>query len=348
MHLIRHCISVTTAAVPLLITSVSGMAQEISAETSANCALISGDEQRLDCYDALYAPRVTEEESDEESDDKTSEETSESTDKLIGESQSAERAIFSFTDGFVTHRPNYILPLTWVNDPNPRPVSPQHAATGYDYELANEEAKYQISFKVPLLTGLFDERTTLWFGYTQNSFWQVYNQDESAPFRETTYEPEIFFRRQLDWKIGPGTLNRVTLGFNHQSNGQSDPRSRSWNRITASATYSYDRWAFMVRPWYRLPESGSDDDNVDIEKYLGYASYHAVYKPSEDQTLSLKLLNNLRSDDNHTSVELGYSFPLGDTVKGFIQYYNGYGESLIDYNHRIERVGIGIMLNDWL
>ncbi|MGM0951670.1 MAG: phospholipase A [Pseudomonadota bacterium] len=348
MHSIRYCISVTTVAVPLLITSVSGTAQEISAETSANCALISSNEQRLDCYDALHAPRVAQEEADEEIDDSASEETSESTDKLIGESQSAERAIFSFTDGFVTHRPNYILPLTWVNDPNPRPASPQHAATDYDYDLENEEAKYQISFKVPLLTGLFDDRTTLWFGYTQNSFWQVYNQDESAPFRETTYEPEVFLRHQLDWKIGPGKLNGVTLGFNHQSNGQSDPRSRSWNRITASATYSYDRWLFMVRPWYRLPETSGNDDNANIEKYLGHASYHAVYKVSEDQTLSLKLLNNLRSNDNHTSVELGYSFPLGDTVKGFIQYYNGYGESLIDYNHRIERVGIGIMLNDWL
>jgi len=47
-------------------------------------------------------------------------------------------------------------------------------------------------------------------------------------------------------------------------------------------------------------------------------------------------------------VEFGYSFPVGDTLKGFFQYYNGYGESLIDYNERIERFGIGIMLNDWL
>ena len=61
-----------------------------------------------------------------------------------------------------------------------------------------------------------------------------------------------------------------------------------------------------------------------------------------------ELMNNLRSDDNKTSVEFGYSFPMGDTVKGFFQYYNGYGESLIDYNHRIQRFGIGIMLNDWL
>src|SRR5690606_82789 len=186
-----------------------------------------------------------------------------------------------------------------------------------------------------------------WFGYTQRSFWQVYNQDESAPFRETDYEPELFFRHQLGWDMGPGTLSAVSIGFNHQSNGQADARSRSWNRIMGSVGYSYDRWLFMVKPWLRLPESGGDDDNADIERYLGHASYHAVYKLTEDRTFSLKLLNNLRSD-NRTSVEFGYSFPMGDTLKGFFQYYNGYGESLIDYNHRIARFGIGIMLNDWL
>ena len=104
---------------------------------------------------------------------------------------------------------------------------------------------------------------------------------------------------------------------------------------------------FQVEPWYRLPESTSENDNADIERYLGHASYNAVYKLTEDRTFSLKLLNNLRSD-NRTSVEFGYSFPVGDTLKGFFQYYNGYGESLIDYNERIERFGIGIMLNDWL
>jgi len=246
----------------------------------------------------------------------------------------------------VTHRPNYILPFTYVDDPNPRPTSPRLGPAGYDFALEEEEAKYQISFKIPLLTGIFDDRTTFWFGYTQQSYWQVYNTKDSAPFRETNYEPEIFFRHRLDWDLGPGTLSAVSLSFNHQSNGQSEPRSRSWNRIMGTAAYSYDRWLFMVNPWFRLPESGSDDDNSDIEKYLGHGSYHAVYKLTEDRTFSLKLLNNMRST-NRTSVEFGYSFPMGDTMKGFFQYYNGYGESLIDYNERIERFGVGILLNNW-
>jgi len=350
--------------------SSAAMAQSSEDPSGVDCALIRKGVQRLACYDARHDPKAARARANEQSlkQAEKSAETlvadKETRQKLVGNALeddpdtgvmaslvsnylSAERSIFSFAGSFVTHQPNYILPLTWVKDPNPFPTSPRLGAIGYDYGLEREEAKYQISFKVPLLTGIFDDKTTFWFGYTQKSFWQVYNQDESAPFRETNYEPELFFRQQLDWELGPGTLSAVSVGFNHQSNGQADPRSRSWNRIMGSMGYSYDRWLFMVKPWLRLPESGGDDDNADIERYLGHASYHAVYKLTEDRTFSLKLLNNLRSD-NRTSVEFGYSFPMGDTLKGFFQYYNGYGESLIDYNHRIERFGVGIMLNDWL
>jgi len=358
------------ALIVLTLTASPASFAQDTGDSSVNCALIRDGVQRLACYDARNDPQTARDNASEEALE-TSEAQAEqlAADKetraeivgnaleddpdegvmksLVNNYLAAEQAVFSFAGSLVTHKPNYILPLTWVDHPNPNPVSPRLGTTGYDYFLENEEAKYQISFKVPLLTGFFDKRTTFWFGYTQKSFWQVYNQDESAPFRETNYEPELFFRHQLDWDIGPGTLNGVTIGFNHQSNGQADPRSRSWNRIKASAAYSYGRWLFQVEPWYRLPESASDNDNADIERYLGHASYNAVYKLTEDRTFSLKLLNNLRSD-NRTSVEFGYSFPVGDTLKGFFQYYNGYGESLIDYNERIERFGIGIMLNDWL
>lgn len=344
------------------------------------CALIKNGIQRLACYDAINDPAAARNDaSDQDLDtiDKSTQtleyqeaDSLETDDSSLGvaanaEQESAdedtgvmsatlnrymaaERALFSFSGSFVGHRPMYILPFSYMKNANREPTSPRLGSTGYDYSIDNKEAKYQISFKVPLMTGWLDDRTTLWFGYTQKSFWQVYNQDESAPFRETNHEPEIFLRYAADFDIGPGTLNGVTLGLNHESNGQSEPRSRSWNRIVGSAAYSYDRWLFIVQPWYRLPEDASEDDNPDIERYLGHANYLAIYKWTEDRTMSLKLMNNLRSEDNKTSVELGYSFPMGDTIKGFVHYYNGYGESLIDYNQRIQRIGIGIMLNDWL
>lgn len=269
-------------------------------------------------------------------------------DRAMAQEMDAYEARERLIGGFVPYQPTYILPYTYVESPSQTPTSPRLGEADYDANLNNEEAKYQISFRVPLLTGLLDDSTTLWFGYTQRSFWQVYNTKDSAPFRETNYEAEIFLQQRLGWDIGPGELNAVSVGLNHQSNGQSEPRSRSWNRIKGSISYSYDRWLFMINPWYRLPEKDSEDDNADIEKYLGHADYIAVYKWNDDHVLSTRLMNNLRSGDNRTSVELGYSFPIGETLKGYVQYYNGYGESLIDYNERIHRIGVGIMLNDWL
>jgi phospholipase A1 len=344
-----------------------------------DCALIKDGVQRLACYDAINDPASArngasdesldaidkstealqyEEAANAENGDATLGPAEESTTGEDGEDTgvmsailnryvAAEKAIFSFSGSFVGHRPMYILPFSYMKNANREPTNPRLGATDYDYGIDNQEAKYQISFKVPLLTGWLDDRTTLWFGYTQKSFWQVYNTDDSAPFRETNYEPEVFVRYETNYDLGPGRLNGVTLGFNHESNGQSEPRSRSWNRIVGLAAYSYDRWLFILQPWYRLPEDDSEDDNEDIERYLGYANYMAIYKWSEDRTLSMKLMNNLRSD-NKTSIELGYSFPMGDTIKGYVHYYNGYGESLIDYNERIQRIGIGVMLNDWL
>lgn len=321
------------------------------------CTMIENGVERLACYDDFALP---EQEHDYENgaaiEPKAdtnpalggrADEDSGVMSRIVDRYVEVEKAIFSFSGSFVGHRPMYILPFSYLKNANRTPVSPRTGASRYDYELDNQEAKYQISFKVPLLTGLLDDRTTLWFGYTQKSFWQVYNSDDSAPFRETNFEPEVFLRYAASYDLGPGTLSSMTLGLNHESNGQSEPRSRSWNRIMGSVSYSYDRWLFMIQPWYRLPEKSDDDDNEDIERYLGHANYMAIYKWTEDRTLSLKLMNNLRSD-NKTSVELGYSFPMGDTVKGYIHYYNGYGESLIDYNERVQRIGIGIMLNDWL
>ncbi|WP_166262213.1 phospholipase A [Marinobacter salicampi] len=365
-----------TALSPVVATGQENPEADLETIRIEDCALITDGVKRLSCYDAVIDPQTAQDNATDESVDAAEEATetlgfsdesdAESSDDTPGEDGreaddedsgvvkalinryvAAEKALFSFNGSFVTHRPTYIMPLTYAHEPNQTPNSPRLGETDYDADLENTEAKYQISFKVPLLTGIFDDRTTLWFGYTQLSFWQLFNTDNSKPFRETNYEPELFARYETNFDIGPGTLNTVALGISHQSNGKSEPQSRSWNRITSQVTYSYNRWLFVLAPWYRIPESDSEDDNPDIERYLGHGDLWTVYKWNEENTLSLKLRNNLRGD-NKTSFELGYSFPIGEALKGYVQYYNGYGESLIDYNQRIQRIGIGVMLNDWL
>ncbi|MDO6805090.1 phospholipase A, partial [Wenyingzhuangia sp. 1_MG-2023] len=62
----------------------------------------------------------------------------------------------------------------------------------------------------------------------------------------------------------------------------------------------------------------------------------------------IMLRNNLDTTNNRGAVEMDFTFPLTRKLKGFVQYFNGYGDSLIDYNHWQERLGVGIKLTDWL
>jgi phospholipase A1 len=139
----------------------------------------------------------------------------------------------------------------------------------------------------------------------------------------------------------------VRLGYKHDANGRQDPLSRSWDRVYAELIFELGRWAVSLRPWYRLPEKESRDDNPDIQDYMGYGDLVVVY-PRGGHTVSALMRNNLDWDNNRGALELGYSFPVTDQLKGYVQVFTGYGESLIDYNHSSTRVGLGIMLHDWL
>ena len=238
------------------------------------------------------------------------------------------------------HKPNYILPISYNDKPNDAPFE----STG-EGELDNYEVKFQISIKFAILDNLFGEQGSLQFAYTNLSFWQAYNSEASSPFRETDHEPELFLIFENDWQF-LGFENRlIQLGVVHQSNGQSGSLSRSWNRIYADFIFEKGKYYLSFRPWIRIGETG-EDNNPDIETYMGHGEVHAMYAGSKHK-LSLMLRNNL-SHPNYGAVEINWSFPLSRRAKWFVQYFNGYGESLIDYNAPVNRLGVGIALTDWL
>ncbi|MEE4242522.1 MAG: phospholipase A [Desulfopila sp.] len=218
-----------------------------------------------------------------------------------------------------------------------------------DIDLDDTEAQFQLSIKTPLGIDLFDSGVDIYAAYTVRSFWQVYNSDISAPFRETNHEPEVWLQIKPDFELFGFRNSIAELGFAHQSNGQAGSLSRSWNRVYASFIFERGNLAFAIKPWYRIQEDSEDDDNPDITDYLGHGEMSMAYK-YKDHTFSLMSRNNIESGFSEGAVQLGWSFPLFDFpyLRGYVQYFSGYGESLIDYDRYVNRLGVGVSLTDLL
>lgn len=241
------------------------------------------------------------------------------------------------------HKPNYILPLTYNSRPNQEPWKGSGAG---ETPIKKAEIKFQVSIKVPLTHDLFMEGDGLYVGYTQKSFWQAYSKEISSPFRENNFNPEIFYRMKLDEEVLGLNARILTLGFEHESNGRAEPLSRSWNRIYGMVVAEKSNLTLALKAWYRIPEKASEDNNPDITHYLGYGELYAYYK-YDDHILGM-MFRPAFSGGFKSGLQLDWSFPLFKNLQGYVQYYNGYGESLIDYNHYNNRIGVGIMLNNWL
>lgn len=246
------------------------------------------------------------------------------------------------------YRPVYLLPAFWTSDINHRPHSP---APGHDAieprNLDALEAKYQISLKTKVWQNIVGDNGDLWMGYTQVSHWQVYNSGESRPFRETTYEPDatLMFRTDYDVLGWKGRL--FGIGLDHQSNGRSNPFSRSWNRVMFDIGLDREGWVLMLRPWWRIAETRDVDDNPDISDYMGRGDV-MLTRLWNGHEITLLARHSLRGGDrSHGALELDWAFPIAEELRGHVQLFDGYGESLIDYNHRAWYFGLGVSLLEW-
>lgn len=264
--------------------------------------------------------------------------------KILNKRLEAERAAMDNPFIITQYRSNYFLPYSYMDDPNQAPYTASNAKL-----IDNEEAKYQISIKAPIYDYHRHELEGIYVGITLKAWWQIYNESLSKPFRETNYEPELFYQWVPTYNLGAIDLVGLHLGINHQSNGQSNAFSRSWNRIFASTMFRHEKFYANLKTWYRIPEDKKDepldpsgDDNPDIERFMGHFELElgATYEGINFTTL---IRNNLRSD-NKGAFELNATFPISSRFALLLQYFNGYGESMIDYDHRIERLGIGMQL----
>lgn len=245
------------------------------------------------------------------------------------------------------YQPVYVLLANYSNNPNYTPTSlnPDYSSpAGTSIPLKETELKFQISLKTKIVQNLFWNRANLWAAYTQTSRWQVYNADLSRAFRETNYEPELILNFATNYKVLGLKGNMLGIAFNHQSNGRAVPLSRSWNRIIGHAMFEKNRWGIRVRGWYRLEDT--DDENPEITQYVGVGDI-LVSHTWRRQQFSALFRNNLNFNNNRGSILLDWAIPISGQLKGYIQLFHGYGESMLDYNHWQTTIGAGISLINW-
>ena len=201
------------------------------------------------------------------------------------------------------------------------------------------ETKFQLSLQKPIAHNLFGLDESIVAAYSQTSWWQT--ASSSTPFRETNYRPEIFVSIPTNFAFPH--IKALNFGLLHESNGRGGEYSRSWNRFYAKGEFVFGKIAITPRIWARIPDA--KDDNPNITSYIGRADITA-FVPIGEHFLRAMLRNNLHFDKtNKGASELSWLFPFGKSgIYGYLQYFTGYGESLIDYNRNINKISIGFSI----
>lgn len=239
-----------------------------------------------------------------------------------------------------------------------QPYSPSHgAADAQDYQ--KHEMRIQLSARTKIASGLLTGPTSsgkdsLWFGYTQQSYWQLFNGAISRPFRTTDHEPEVFYVYPTDAQLPFGWRWRYSgIGLVHQSNGQSNPLSRSWNRWYLMTGAELGRhWQLNLKAWRRIKESALDDDNPNIQNYIGRGEVRLAWNINDTNTLGLSTRGSIGQGKGSGRIEwlrtLGDGFNGGKSnLRLHVQLFSGYGDSLVDYNYKRTVLSVGLSLLDF-
>ena len=329
------------------------------AQTPAACAAMPDDARRLACYDALFrttvpgepptaapaapaapvdvqaAPPLT----------PTPDGQGLAADDYLARFWEFDRPGHEFT--VRTYAPNFLVPLHYTTRVDRSPASPTHPDGGrFPYERA--EAELQVSLRAKAFDGLLFKGDSFWLAYSQQSLWQLWNSAESSPFRSSDYQPEGMYVVPVPASVGTlgGWRWRLMLaGFAHESNGQSDPLSRSWNRVVLGTAFTHDDLALQARYNWRTPETGVDD-NPHLTDYIGNTELSALWLPGRT-TVQLTARTSFKSAERG-SVQLTWTRPVfasnPDGLRWYLQVFSGYGETLLDYNFRQTSVGLGFTL----
>ncbi|WP_310738677.1 phospholipase A [Piscinibacter sp. HJYY11] len=252
------------------------------------------------------------------------------------------------TFNLLGYRANYVMPLHKTNRINRAPQSPTQTAVNQP-NYRDVEAKFQISLRTKAIQDVFGRGSgDLWLAFTQQAMWQIWNGKDSKPFRNTDYEPEAIYVFPVpkvaqhlpfgwQWRLGQ-------VGIAHQSNGQSDPLSRSWNRVYIGTGFERGDLSLQGRFSHRLSEKRERDNNPDLVDYRGRTELQLGWTPGAS-TSSLLWRNSAQRSD-WGALQFEWTYPVAKSrpngLRWFVQAFHGYGETLTDYNFKQTSFGFGL------
>lgn len=205
-------------------------------------------------------------------------------------------------------------------------------------------AKFQVSIIQRLTKTVLPFNSLLMLTYTQKSFWDVYAK--SAPFNDNNYNPGLALVKPI---IHKDMFRGVTsLALEHESNGRDSLESRSWNYLILTGVYFFDpRFSIKLKLWAGISGSGDPnlegDGNPDLFKYRGYGSINLNYRSLNDK-FGVSAIINPRTKIGNFNSTLEFNFKLNPNANQylFVQWFQGYGESLLDYTKYSSMLRAGI------
>lgn len=264
------------------------------------------------------------------------------------------------TFGLRDYRP-LSLAVIGSSSVNTAPSSPAAGHTATPMPYTNSEVRINMSVRTKVAQGLLtgndpNRLDSLWFAYSQQSYWQLFNPDLSRPFRATDHEPELIYIFPVESALPSGwRLRYGGMGVNHQSNGQSLPLSRSWNRIIGRVGLEQgSALSITAAFWQRIPEDSASDDNPDIVDRVGRGELSTVWNVDPIHSVALTVRHALQAGDSG-SVRLAWYRKVGsatergnrNSLRLHTELFSGYGDSLMDYNRQRTVLSLGLTLLDW-
>ncbi len=215
---------------------------------------------------------------------------------------------------------------------------------GYKPDKTNTNIKFQISIAQKLTKSTLPWGTYLYLYYTQKVFWNVL--ENSMPMTDLNFNPGIGLAKPIF--IKDRFIGKVTLTLEHESNGRDSIWSRSWNKVTLGGSVMIDpNLTIYGKFWIPIIDG---ENNRDILKYCGIYQVGWSYRsPNRKFSCSLSLVKRLGNVFNfNTTFEVAYRWSRKSNQYLFAQYYNGYGEGLLDYKKFHSQLRIGIVIKPTL